>query len=124
MRRVTTSAAQAAAFYREAVREQSVWTIRDEAGYPAPLTASGHRAQPFWSLRSRVERTQSRIADYAPFTPEEIALDAFRAKWLSNLERDGILVGLNWSGTHATGYDLTGAEVERNLAATRLMSPR
>jgi hypothetical protein len=101
-----------------------VWTIRDEDGYPAPLTASGDRAQPFWSLRSRVERTQGQIADYAPFSPEEIPLESFRATWLPNLDRDGIRVGLNWSGTHATGYDLTGAEVERNLAAIIQMGSR
>jgi hypothetical protein len=30
---------------------------------------------------------------------------------------DGLLVGLNWSGDEATGYDLPGDDVERNLAA-------
>jgi hypothetical protein len=44
---MSTSAAQAAAFYTEVVREGSVWTIRDAGGYPAPQTVDGNRAQPF-----------------------------------------------------------------------------
>jgi hypothetical protein len=114
---VSTSAAQAAAFYREVLREQSVWTIRDDAGYPAPLNADGERTQPFWSLRTRAEHVVTQVPAYAGFRVEEILLDPFRERWLSGLEKDGIRVGLNWSGARATGYDIAAADVERNLAA-------
>ena len=115
--RVTTSAAQSAAFFREAVREGSVWTVSDEGGYPAPLTSGGQRAQPFWSLRSRAERILTRVPAYAGFVPEEITLDVFRQKVLPDLERHGLLVGVNWSGPRATGYDMSPAEVSRYLGA-------
>lgn len=116
---VSTSAVQAATSYEEALREQSVWAIRDSAGYPAPLNADGERAQPFWSLRSRAERILTQVPAYAGFVVEQIPLDVFRERWLSGLETDGIRVGLNWSGTRATGYDIAATDVERNLAAAR-----
>lgn len=114
---MSTSAAQAAAFSAEALREQSVWTIRDGAGYPAPLDAHGERAQPFWSLRSRAERIVTQVPAYAGFVVEEVPLERFRERWLTGLARDGIRVGLNWSGARATGYDVAAPEVERSLAA-------
>ena len=86
---VSKSAAQATAFYEEALREGSVWTIRDSAGYPAPLNHDGGRAQPFWSLRSRAERILRQVPAYAGFVVEEIPLDPFRQRWLIGLERDG-----------------------------------
>lgn len=114
---MSTSAAQAAAFYDEALRGGSVWTIRDGAGYPAPLNPEGERAQPFRSLRSRAERVVAEVPAYAGFVVEELPLERFRERWLTGLERDGIRVGLNWSGTRATGYDVAAVDVERNLAA-------
>lgn len=117
MRRVSTSATQAAAFYTEVLREGSAWTVRDAGGYPAPLNASGERAQPFWSLRSRAERVVADVPAYEGFTVEEVPLAVFRERWLPGMGVDGIRVGLNWSGPRATGYDLTSAEVEQNLGA-------
>ncbi|MFC8192224.1 DUF2750 domain-containing protein [Cellulomonas sp. NPDC057328] len=114
---MSTSAAQAAAFYEEALRERSVWTIRDGAGYPAPLNADGERAQPFWSLRSRAERIVAQLPAYAGFVVEEVPLNRFRERWLCGLGSDGIRVGLNWSGARATGYDAAAADVERRFAA-------
>ncbi len=114
---MSTSAAQAVAFYDEALREGSVWTTRDGGGYPAPLNPDGQRAQPFWSLRSRAERVVAHVHAYAGFIVEELPLERFRERWLTGLERDGIRVGLNWSGTRATGYDVAAVDVERNLAA-------
>lgn len=114
---VSVSAAQAAAFYEEALRERSVWTIRDSAGYPAPLNDGGERTQPFWSLRSRAERILTQVPAHSGIVVEEISLDRFRERWLRGLERDEIRVGVNWSGTRATGYDIAAADVERNLAA-------
>lgn len=114
---VSTGSAQAAAFYVEALREGAVWTIRDEAGFPAPMNSDGVRSHPFWSLRSRVDRVVEHVAAYTGFTPTQIPLDVFRKRWLPGMARDGLHVGLNWSGEHATGYDLAADEVERNLAA-------
>lgn len=112
---MTVSAAQAGAFYDEARREHSVWTIRDANGIPAPLNADGVRSMPFWSLRSRADRVIHQVDAYADFEPVEVSVDEFRQRWLPGLARDGLLVGLNWSGAGATGYDLTPEDVERNL---------
>lgn len=114
---MTVSAAQAAAFYDEARREHSVWTIRDANGIPAPLNADGVRSMPFWSLRSRADRVIAQVDAYADFESVEVGLDEFLHRWLPGLARDGLLVGLNWSGARATGYDLTPEDLERNLGS-------
>jgi len=108
---MSQSASQAAIFYREVVASGSVWTIRDSAGFPAPLRDDGHRAQPFWSSRQRVERIIDSVPDYLEFRPHEIALSDFLNRWGPGLERDGILVGVNWSGERARGYDISPVEV-------------
>ena len=114
---MTTSAAQAAAFYDEALRTRTVWTISDDDGYPAPRTSDGSRALPFWSLRSRAESVVANVPAYASFSVGEVPLDEFRERWLPDLEQDGLRVGLNWSGARVTGYDLRPHDVERNLTA-------
>ena len=103
---MSNAASQAAAFYRDVAKSGQVWTIRDEGGYPAPLTRSGEQAHPFWSTRSRVERIIKSVPAYSGFEPEEIRWEVFRDKWLPNLRRDGYLLGVNWSGASAGGYDL------------------
>lgn len=113
---MSVSAAQAASFYSEVVAHGSVWTIRDERGYPAPLGASGERVQPFWSLQSRAKRVIGTVPAYAGFESVEISLEEFRERWLPGLGRDGLLVGLNWSGKRATGYDVAPPDVELALA--------
>ena len=112
---MTMSAAQASAFFEEVLRTGSVWTIRDSGGYPAPLNGSGERAQPFWSLRSRAESVVSTVPAYADFAIEEIPLDTFRSRWLPGLEADGMLVGINWAGGSATGYDVAAKDVAARL---------
>jgi hypothetical protein len=116
-RLVSISAAQADAFYSEAIAQRCVWAIRDAEGFPAPVNGDGLRAMPFWSLRSRAERVVSQVPAYAAFEPVEINLEQWRTDWLTGLDRDGLLVGLNWSGDRATGYDVTPAEVLSALAA-------
>ena len=94
-----------------------MWGIRDSGGFPAPLNGDGQRAMPFWSLRSRAERVVSAVPAYADFEVVEVSLDDFRTRWLPGLERDGLRVGLNWSGSRATGYDLEPSDVREALRA-------
>ena len=72
---------------------------------------------PFWSSRSRVERIIASVPAYAGFEVDEIGLPAFLESWLPELERDDLLVGVNWSGPRAVGYDMTPGELRRNLEA-------
>ncbi len=103
---MSIAGAQAHTFYRDVARHRRVWTIRDEGGYPAPMKSSGQRAQPFWSSPRRVQKIIKTVPAYAGFEPEEISWEEFRDKWLVGFQRDGLLVGVNWSGPHATGMDL------------------
>lgn len=114
---VSVSAAQADAFYREVLDGELVFTVFDAGGYPLPIGSSGSRAMAFWSKRSRAQRIIANVPAYASFEVEEIKLERWRDGWLPDLRRDGLLVGLNWSGRRATGYDLSPDDVLRNLEA-------
>lgn len=72
---------------------------------------------PFRSSRERVERVISNVAAYRGFEPFEIDLAAFMSRWLPGLARDGLMVGVNWSGNRATGYDVEPNGVLAALAA-------
>lgn len=106
----------AADFYREVTSNGRVWTIRDAGGFPAPQ-GDGRRAMPFWSSRERVERVIARVPAYRAFDPFEIDLAAFIGRWLPGLERDGLKVGVNWSGDRAMGYDVEPNTVLAALTA-------
>lgn len=114
---MSVAAAHAAAFYAEVAESGLVFTIRDEGGFPAPMVGSGTRSQPFWSKRSRVERIIKNVAAYQEMYVVEVAREDWFDKWLPGLESDGMLVGVNWSGKGATGYDLSPSDAARNVRA-------
>lgn len=114
---MSVSAAHATFFYEEIVKNGDVWAIRDAGGLPAPLNRDGDRSMPFWSLRSRAERLIANVSDYRVFEPMAIPLATWRTRWIDGLENDGILVGLNWTGARANGYDFRPAEVRTRLGA-------
>jgi len=70
------------------------------------MNSEGKRAQPFWSSLSRVELIKKNVPAYAAFEPHEISWEAFRDRWLPGLKKEGILIGVNWSGDRAKGYDI------------------
>jgi hypothetical protein len=116
---VSLAAAHAAAFYREVAETGRIWTIRDADGFPAPHGSSGTRAQPFWSSRSRAEQIVQTVSAYRSFEVVEIEWPAFCDRWAPGLEKDGVHVGVNWSGDRATGYDLKPRELVANVEAMR-----
>ena len=107
---MSVSAAQATAFYREVAESLRLWTIRDADGFP---TSGG--AQPFWSTLSRANALVSKVPAYAAFSPVEISWSDFCDRWAPGLERDGITVGVNWTGSRATGYNVEPAGVVANV---------
>lgn len=113
---MSIAAAQADAFYREVLEHQTVWAIRDSAGFPAPEGADG-RAMPFWSLQSRADRIVATVPAYEAFEVVSIPLREWRSRWLPGLQRDGVRAGLNWAGKRATGYNVEPGRVELGLAA-------
>lgn len=114
---MTLSAAQAQALFDELGTDGSIWTIEDDEGIPAPLGSHGRRVMPFWSRRSRAEKIIRSVPAYAGFRPLEIPREQFASRWLLGIEEEEILAGVNWSGTDATGYDLTPDEVRTRLTA-------
>jgi hypothetical protein len=120
---MSQAASQAAAFFREVARGGRVWTIRDADGVPAPFGTSGRRAMPFWSSEARVAAVIRNVPAYADFAAEQLDWTAFRDRWLPGLERDGMLVGVNWTGSRATGFDVE-PQVVRQAIETLLQSDR
>lgn len=72
---------------------------------------------PFWSKRSRARGVVDRVEAFRQFDVVMVPLDEWRERWLPGLERDGLRVGLNWSGNRATRYDLEPAAVLERLGA-------
>ena len=107
---MSQSAAQAAQFFREVAASATVWTLRDSHGLPTVHTPEG-QAMPFWSSRARAAAVAAAVPAYRDFEPTEIGWSDFRDRWLPGLRRDGLRVGVNWTGTRATGYDFEPQEV-------------
>jgi len=116
---MSQSAAQAAAFFRDAVRTRRVWTVQDTGGIPAPRTGNGARAVPFWSTENRVRHIIATVPAYRGFEPVAIELDDWRNDWIPGCSRDGLLLGINWSGPRAVGWDLEPAHALARLDAAQ-----
>jgi hypothetical protein len=112
---MSQAASQWSAFAREVAKSLRVWTVRDKDGFPAMSTSDGKPAQPFWSSLSRVERIVHTVVAYSSFQPHELSWNEFRDRWLPGLERDGLVVGVNWSGPRATGYDIEPSAVRERI---------
>jgi hypothetical protein len=112
---MSIAATHAHAFYKQVVKEQKVWTIRDSGGFPAPKNADGKRAQSFLSSLFRVEKIRKNVSAYAGFEPHELFGEVFRDRWLPGLKRDGLLIGLNWSGQRAMGYSIESDSILESI---------
>jgi hypothetical protein len=107
---VTQAAAQASQFFDEVARSEKVWMVRGSKGLPTFRTPDGS-AVPFWSSRARAAAMVNRVPAYRAFEPVEISWTVFRDRWLPDLTREGLRVGVNWTGSKATGYDFDGSTV-------------
>jgi Protein of unknown function (DUF2750) len=116
---MSLSGAHRAAFRREAAREGRVFSIRDAAGLPAPVGADGRRTVPFWSKPTRAGRVVDQVQAYRGFEVVGFDVDEWLGGWLGRLETDGMLVGVNWSGARATGFDVAPAQVRQWFAEDR-----
>ena len=110
---MSLSGAHRAAFRREATREGRVFSIRDAGGMPAPAVDDGRRAVPFWSKPTRAGRVVDQVGAYRGFEVVAVDVDEWVKGWLGRLESAGMLVGVNWSGARATGFDLAPAQVRQ-----------
>lgn len=108
------SASQAGAFYKQVAEIGKLWTCKDDDGIPAPLKSNGRRSMPFWSSISRIEKIIKTVPAYSDFEPHELTWQSFKEDWVPGLKKDGLLIGVNWSGKNATGYDLEPEDVVNN----------
>ena len=112
---MSQSASQASAFYKEVAKNNKLWTIRDSGGFPAPKNSEGKRVHPFWSSLYRVQKIIKNVPAYSNFEPHEISWEYFSANWVPGMSKDGLLVGVNWSGDRATGYDIEPEKVKEHV---------
>lgn len=114
---LSQSAAQANTFYCDVAKNGKVFSLRDKNGFPAPKGDGGKRSMPFWSTRSRVEKVIATVPDYSKFEVVELDWETFNKNWITGLNKDGLLIGVNWSGQKATGYDVSPINVRDNIEA-------
>ena len=113
---MSLSGAHRAAFRREASQEGQVYAIRDPEGFPAPAGDDGRRVVPFWSKPTRAQLIVKHVTPYRGFEVVPIPVEEWLSTWMTRLEHDNLLVGVNWAGARATGYDLTPGQVLRWFA--------
>ncbi|WP_166435919.1 DUF2750 domain-containing protein [Cellulomonas shaoxiangyii] len=108
--------ASVGAFCVAAVAAGCVWVLRDGDGYVSVAGADGGRgAMPFWSGRSLAATVTRRAPADRRLVPEPVDLEAFLARWLPGLGRDGLRVGVDWSGMRARGVEVEPHELAGTL---------
>jgi hypothetical protein len=101
-----TAATRAQAFFQEVAETGDVWSLGDGQSMFVVVSESGARVFPLWSSRRRAQI----ILDTVPrFTGCKVLRSSWRNfvdNWVAILERDGVLVGVHWSGANANGFEM------------------
>ncbi|MFD9041189.1 MULTISPECIES: DUF2750 domain-containing protein [Streptomyces] len=113
---MSQSGSQAAAFFRDVRQSRVVWLVRDDDGSPTHLSGDGTRSLPFWSTSARAQRA-SKIWGRG-LRVGSMPLDTWCEHVLPDAARDGLVIGINWSGPRLVGWSFTSVEVLNRLAAT------
>ncbi len=111
---MTVAAAQAQQFYKQVASEKNVFTFLDDGSYLV-FKVRDVEVVPFWSSSMHLGRVQKAHPKYRNYTRDEIPLHTFLAETLPRLREEKISVGVNWSGTRLTGYDIPASDLEVNL---------
>lgn len=82
---------------------------------PTSLSTDGTRSLPFWSTWARAQRA-TKVWGHG-LRVESMPLDTWRDRELADYARDGLKIGINWSGPRLVGWDFTSMEVLNRLAA-------
>lgn len=90
-----------------------MFTFTDEGELLVYPVSSGD-VVPFWSSRTRLEAIQRRNRKYRQWQITELSLNAFW-KGLDQLEAEGVMVGVTWSGEQLTGYTVTVADLRKGM---------
>ncbi len=108
---MSQSTPDAAEFYREVAQTRRLWCCRSTDGIPQSVTSRGRRAQPFWSNLPRVKQIIRRVPAYVHFLPQELTWEDFLSQRVPELMASGTIIGLNWSGKRAVGFELEPQDV-------------
>jgi Protein of unknown function (DUF2750) len=103
---MSVAGAQASSFYKDVATNRKLWTVTENNRFIAPRNPEGKRTIPFWSSLARVQKIIKNVPAYSNCEPYEMSWEDFVLRWIPQLTDDGVLVGINWSGGNALGYDL------------------
>ncbi|MFF0836610.1 MULTISPECIES: DUF2750 domain-containing protein [unclassified Streptomyces] len=112
---MSQSGSQTAAFFRDVRQSRMLWLVRGEGGIPTHLSEDGVRSLPFWSTSARAQRA-AKIWGHG-LRVGSMSLDTWCEHVLPDAARDGLVIGINWSGPRLIGWSFTSAEVRNRLAA-------
>lgn len=110
---MSIAAAQSDKFKEEVVNKGRAFTFTNNDELLVYPVAAGDTV-PFWSSRSRLETIQKRLPKYRQWQITELTFAEFW-KRLDQLERERLLIGVNWSGARLTGYNIPVAELRDGL---------
>lgn len=110
---MSVSGAQYDKFREQVVTDERAFTFTDSGQLLVYPVASGDTV-PFWSSRSRLEAIQKRLPRYRQWQIAELSLAEFWRR-LDGLEREGVQVGVNWSGPQLTGYNVSVRDLRAGL---------
>lgn len=111
---MTVAAAQAQQFYEQVASERRLFTFVENDSYLV-FKVGSQDIVPFWSSATRLDRVQKDHPKYREYKKDETSLERFLAQTLPLLHEESIHIGINWSGTGLTGYDVSAKDLEKNL---------
>ncbi|MCZ4612454.1 DUF2750 domain-containing protein [Streptomyces sp. Lzd4kr] len=117
---ISQSGSQAAAFFRDVCQSSVVWLVRDDNGSRTHLSADGTRSLPFSSTSPRAQRAAKIWGHGLRF--ESMRLDTCCDRVLLDAARDGLVIGVNWSGARLVGWSFTPDDVLNRLSAAHTMT--
>ncbi|MYV93987.1 DUF2750 domain-containing protein [Streptomyces sp. SID1034] len=117
---MSQSGSQATAFFRDVRQSSVVWLVRDDNGSPTHLSADSARSLPFWSTSPRAQRA-AKIWGHG-LRVEPMPLDVWCNHVLPDAARDGLVIGVNWSGQRLIGWSFTPDEILNRLSAAHTMT--
>ena len=108
---------QAHAFFEEVSETGDVWSLSGGQSMFVVYSASGARVFPLWSSRRRAQIIVETVPGYEGCKVLRSSWSNFVENWVAILERDGVLVGLNWAGTRAKGLEIPVKLLVREMEA-------
>ena len=94
-------------FFDEVVATGYLYSFMNDEGIPLGTEREkGTRVMPFWSSQHGAEQMIALFPGDHSYKPIRIALPEFEHNWLPGIERDGLLIGINWINRPAESIDL------------------